>query len=99
MIIDEYFINGLLQLAGLFLAITAGVLAVSLLHISHKKKKLWPWKILIAALITFGIHKIFSALHAFNVLRTPYLGQVLPFFILGITFWAVAYQIQMVNTK
>lgn len=97
--VDEYFINGILQLAGLFLAIAAGILAISLFKVSSKTQRLWSWKVLIAALVVFAIHKVFSALYAFNVLRTPYLGQLLPFAILALTFWAVIFQFHIIKAK
>lgn len=97
--IDESFINGLLQLAGLFLSIAAGILAVSLFNISNKTKHLWSWRVLIIALIVFGIHKLFSALHSFNILKTSYLGQIFPFIIMSLVLWAVVFQIQIIKVE
>lgn len=97
LLLNEHFLNGLLQLAGLFLAVAAGIFALSLFKISHQVKELWSWKILIIALIFFAIHKIFSALHAFDILRTAYLGQLLPFVIQALVLWAVSFQIQTVK--
>ena len=97
--IDEFFINGLLQLAGLFLSIIAGIFAFSMFKISHQIKKLWCWKVLIIGLAFFAIHKVFSALHAFGIFRTTYLGQLLPFAILSFTLWSVIFQIQTVKVE
>lgn len=96
---NEYFINGLFQLVGMFLAVAAGVFAISLFKVSSRVKRLWSWRILIVSLVFFGIHKVLSAAYAFNILRTPYLGQLIPFIIQALALWAVISQIQIVMVE
>jgi len=52
------YLEGLLKIANLFLALIAGAIGISLIRISHKKKKLNAWVILIIALMFFAVQEV-----------------------------------------
>lgn len=85
-------IEGILKIANLFLAVVAGLIAISLFRIS-KKKHLKPWLILIIALVLFAVQEILGALRAFNYFSTPYLTHIVPTAILGLLIFALVLQI------
>lgn len=95
MLVDENFLYGLLQIAGLFLAIVAGVIGISLFKVFHKRRELWSWKVLILALVVYALHKFFGALDAFNVYQTStgWMSQIFPIFIQGFVLWALILEI------
>ena len=61
------FFEGILKIANVILSLVAGYIALVLFHHSGKRKELYPWKILIIALIFFMIQEILGALRAFGV--------------------------------
>lgn len=95
MLVDENFLYGLLQIAGLFLALAAGVIGISLFKAFHERREWWSWKILILALLIYAVHKLFGALDAFNVYQTStgWMSQVFPVFIQGFVLWAIILEI------
>ncbi len=101
MLVDENFLFGLLQIAGLFLALVAGVIGISLFKFFHQKRELWSWKILILALLVYTVHKFFGALDAFNVYQTAtgWMSQVFPVFIQGFVLWALILEIYIAARK
>ncbi|MBS3098516.1 hypothetical protein J4209_07025 [Candidatus Woesearchaeota archaeon] len=90
------FIEGILKIANLFLAIVAGIIAATLFKVS-RKKELKPWMFLIVALIFFAIQEILGALRAFEIFSTPYLTHVVPTIILVLLVIALILQINMVK--
>ena len=89
------YLEGLLKIANLFLAVVAGIMAVSLVKISRKKKELNAWIILIIALVFFAIQMILGALRAFNVFESPYLTHIVPTVILVLLIIALLKQINI----
>lgn len=87
------FIEGILKIANVLLAIIAGILAITLFKVSNKKFYLRPWKILIGVLILFGIQEILGALRAFRIYSTPHLTHIVPTAMLGLLIWALTAQI------
>lgn len=76
MAIDLAYVDGVLQIANLFLSIVAGMVAISLFKASKEDKLLAAWKPLIIVLILFAGEMVLGALWAFNIYRTPHLTHV-----------------------
>lgn len=93
------YIEGIIKIANVFLSVVAGIIAISLFHISHKKKELNPWKLLIIALVLFAIQEILGALRSFQIFESPYLTHIVPTAILALLLAAVIMQIQITRSK
>ena len=87
------FIEGILKIANVLLSIVAGIIAITLFKVSHRRKELNPWRILIIALVFFAIQQILGALRAFRIYETPYLTHIVPTIILGLLIFALILQI------
>ncbi len=86
------YLEGILKIANFVLALIAGFLAVSFLRqLSGKEHK--SWKILMFALLFFGVQMILGAFRAFGIFSTPHLTHVVPSIILGLIIWALSNQI------
>ena len=90
-----YLIEGVIKIANVFLSVVAGIIAISLFHISHKKKELRPWRWLIAALVLFAVQMILGALRAFKIFESPYLTHIVPTAILVLLITALILQINI----
>lgn len=88
------YVSGVLQIANVFLAIVAGLIAATLFEAS-KKKQLSAWRPLIVVLILFAVVEIVGALRSFGIWSTPYLTHVIPSFILLFLIWALVRQINI----
>lgn len=86
------YITGVLQIANVFLAVVAGLVAATLFEVS-KRKELLAWRPLIIVLILFAVEEIVGALRSFGIWSTPYLTHVIPSFVLGFLIWALVRQI------
>ena len=86
------YITGVLQIANVFLAIVAGLIAATLFEAS-KEKQLLAWRPLVIVLILFAVEEIFGALRSFAIFSTPWITHVIPSFILGFLIWALIRQI------
>ena len=89
------YLEGLFKIANLFLSLVAGIIAISLFKISHKRKELRPWKILIIALIFFAVQELLGALRAFNIFESPYLTHIVPTIILALLILTIILQINI----
>ena len=89
------YFEGILKIANLFLAFVAGILAISLIHATRKKRYLRPWYLLIVVLILFAVQEILGALRAFEVYSTPHLTHIVPTVMLGFLIWALVLQINL----
>ena len=87
------YLEGMLKIANVFLAIVAGFIAISLFKVSHERDHLKPWKLLIIALMLFAVQEILGALRAFDIFSTPYLTHIVPTAILGLVICALVLQI------
>ena len=92
--VNVLFLEGILKIANVFLAVIAGVIAISLFKVS-RKRELSPWRLLIIALVLFAIQGILGALRAFAIFETPYLTHIVPTILLGFLIWALVLQINM----
>jgi len=88
-----YYLEGLLKIANVFLSMIAGIIAISLFKVSHERKHLRPWKILIVVLVLFAIQEIFGALRAFEIYSSPYLTHIIPTAMLGLLIVTLLLQI------
>lgn len=88
------YIEGILKLANVFLSVIAGIIAISLIKHSHKKKYTNAWYILIIVLVLFAVQEILGALRAFQIFSTPYLTHIVPTLMLGLLIWAVAMEMR-----
>lgn len=86
---------GTAQIASVFLMVVAGIIALTMFHISHKQTDLKAWKWLIIALVLFAIEEVLGALKSFGIFSTPYLTHVVPSFILLCIIAALVTQIQI----
>ena len=93
------YLEGLIKIANVFLAVIAGGIAISLFHISHKEKTLRPWKFLIGALVLFSVQEVLGALRAFKIFESPFLTHIVPTAILGFLLAAVIQQIHLSSKK
>jgi len=89
------YLYGTLQIANLFLAIVAGSMALTLFKVSHEKKHLRPWKVLIAALIVFAVLEVVGALRSFGIFTSPFLTHILTTCILGLLILALTMQLRV----
>lgn len=87
------FVDGMVQIADVFLAIVAGLVALSLFKASHKLEHLKPWKPLISCLILFMIEEVLGALAAFNIYESAFLTHIIPSAILLLLIYALILQI------
>jgi len=88
------YLQGVLQLAAVFLSLVAGTFAASLFSVSQKHEHLRPWKFLIVALILFAIEEILGALVAFQIIYPTFLTHVIPTAILIMLIFALHLQIK-----
>lgn len=88
-----FYIDGIIQIAIVFLSIIAGIFALSLFKVSHKVEHLRPWKPLIIALFLFAIIEILGALSAFKIFVSDWLTHVIPSVILILLMYALFLQI------
>lgn len=95
MITTYDWILGTAELAAAFLAIIAGILAISMLEASRQQKILSAWKWMIVALVIFMGEEIIGALKSFGIYSTPHLTHVIPFFILLFVIAALIIQISI----
>lgn len=86
------YLEGILKIANLVLAFIAGVIGISLIRISKRRKELNAWVLLIVALIFFAIQEILGALRAFNIFESPYLTHIIPTIILALLVVALLKQ-------
>jgi hypothetical protein len=91
--IDLSYLEGVFQIANLFLSIVAIVLAVMLFKRYHTHE-LHPFKYLMIALILFDIVLIFGALRSFGIYESAYITHFLPGIILGTMMYALYLEIR-----
>lgn len=87
------FIYGIAQLAAGFLAIIAGIIAVTLIR--HAQQELRAWKYMLAALVLFVIVEVIGALHAFGFQVGSFWTHVLVSCILFLVIVALTVQIHI----
>ena len=87
------YLEGILKIGNLFLSLVAGIIAISMLKVSHQKKDLRPWLLLIAALVFFAVQEILGALRAFGIYESPFLTHINPTIILALLILALSLQI------
>ncbi|HLC64530.1 MAG TPA: hypothetical protein VJI46_00230 [Candidatus Nanoarchaeia archaeon] len=92
---DLTILEGILKLAGLFMALAAGIIASTLFKQAWKKEAMKAWRPLIFALIFFAVQEVLGALRAFGIYSTPYLTHIVPNIILGLLIAAVVMQIDV----
>lgn len=93
------YIEGILKIANLFLALVAGGIALSMFSHAWKNKELRAWKALIIALILFVVQQVLGALRAFGVYKSPYLTHINVSVLLAFLIWALILQIGVVKGK
>lgn len=89
------YLEGILKIANLILALVAGIIGISLIKTSKKRKELNAWILLIVALIFFAVQEIFGALRAFKIFESPYLTHIIPTVILILLIVALLKQIHI----
>lgn len=89
------YLEGILKIANLVLAFIAGIIGISLIKISRKRRELNAWVALIVALVFFAIQEILGALRAFKIFESPYLTHVIPTVILALLVVALLKQIHI----
>jgi len=93
------YLEGILKIANLVLALVAGIMGISLIKISKKRKELNAWVILIIALIFFAIQMIFGALRAFKIFESQYITHIIPTVILILLIIALIKQMHIQKGK
>ena len=87
------YVEGVLQIANVFLIIVAGLTAITLFKVSGAKKHLRAWRPLIIVLILFAVEEILGALRSFDIYSTPHLTHIVPSLMLGFLIYALTQQI------
>ena len=87
------YLEGILKIGNLFLSLVAGIIAVSMIKVSHRKKDLRPWILLIISLVFFAVQEVLGALRAFNIYESPFLTHINPTIILVLLIIALSLQI------
>lgn len=93
------YLDGILKIANLVLAFVAGIIGISLIRVSRKRKHLNAWVWLIIALIFFAIQMVLGALRAFRIYESPYLTHIVPTLIVGFLVIALIKQLDFQRKK
>ena len=93
------YIEGILKIANLFLALVAGGIALSIFSHAWRNKELKAWRALIIALVLFVVQMILGALRAFGIYESPYLTHINVSLLLAFLIWALILQISVVKGK
>lgn len=88
-------IEGILKIANIVLSGIAGIIAVTLIRYSTKKKDLRPWILLVFALVFFIVQEILGMLRAFGVYESPFLTHLVPTIILVLVLFAAISQLNL----
>jgi|GEM_PF-3198284 hypothetical protein len=89
------YLEGVLQIANLFLAVVAGFIGVSLFKVSHRFKSIRVWRVLIVAFILLSIQLILGVLIAFKIIAHPkFITHLIPTTILILIIYCVYSQIR-----
>ncbi len=88
------YLEGVLQVAAIFLSVVAGIFAASLFKVSHETEHLKPWRLLIVALILFAVEETLGALVAFKIILPTFLTHIVPTAILVSLIFALSAQIK-----
>ncbi|MDA1197374.1 MAG: hypothetical protein O2779_05445 [Nanoarchaeota archaeon] len=87
------YLEGILKVGNLVLAVVAGFIALSLMKATKKRKDLKPWIYLIWALVFFAVQMVLGALRAFHIYESSFLTHVNPAIILIFLIVALILQI------
>jgi|TARA_B100001971_G_C18206700_1_gene548081 heme A synthase len=93
------YLEGILKVGNLVLAVVAGFIALSLIKATKKRNELKPWIFLIWALVFFAVQMILGALRAFQIFESAFLTHVNPAIILILLIVALILQIQQGVSK
>ena len=92
MAFDILFIEGVLKISNVVLALIAGLIAISMFALPSKDEALRPWKVLVFVLLFFAVQEILGALRAFQIYESPFLTHVVPTIILVLLIRALILQ-------
>ncbi|HII16704.1 TPA: hypothetical protein HA361_02200 [Candidatus Woesearchaeota archaeon] len=87
------YLEGILKIANIFLAIVAGVIAATLWKASKRRSDLRPWLFLIPALLLFMVQEILGALRAFQRFESLFFTHIIPTGILAFLIIALVLQL------
>jgi len=93
------YLEGILKIANLVLSVVAGIIAISLIRVSQRRKELNAWILLVIALVFFAVQEILGALRAFKIYESPYLTHIVPTVILAFLIMALVKQIGIQKVK
>ena len=93
------YLEGILKITNLVLSLVAGLIGISLLKVSQRRKELNAWILLIIALVFFAVQEILGALRAFQIYESPYLTHIVPTIILAFLIMALAKQLSIQKVK
>ena len=91
------YIEGVLKIANLFLAVTAGGLGLTLIKRSFTDKKMRAWKYLAVILVLFAFQEVLGSLRAFGIYTSPFLTHVNVSLILLLLIYTVNVQLCVVK--
>ncbi|MFH2027724.1 MAG: hypothetical protein ABIJ08_01165 [Nanoarchaeota archaeon] len=95
-----FYIEGILKIANVILAVVAGGIAITIFRVSHHRgKTLKPWKFLTLALVFFAFQEIFGALRSFKIYEHPYLTHIIPTIIIAFVLTAIILETNIVGRK
>ncbi|MBU2561054.1 MAG: hypothetical protein KKD17_02070 [Nanoarchaeota archaeon] len=91
------YIEGILKIANLFLAITAGAIGLTLIRRSLRDAEMRAWKYLAAILILFAFQQLLGFLRAFGIYTSPFLTHVNVSLILLLLIYTLNIQLKVVK--
>ncbi len=94
----EYF-AGVMAVANLFLAIVAGVIAISMFRLTKNKPELKPWKFLLTALVLFVGFQTISSLRNFGIVELQWATHVIASVIVAILIGALVTQLEVCECR
>ena len=86
------FVEGVLKISNLVLAVVAGVIALTMFAESTRQHLLRPWRVLTYAIILFGVQMLIGALRAFKIYESPFLTHIVPGLVLVLLIRALILQ-------
>lgn len=93
------YLEGILKIANLCLALVAGGFAISLIESSRNKEALKAWIPIIIALVLFVLQEIFGALRAFAIYESAFITHIIPTVILAFLILGLVKQINIHQRK
>lgn len=94
-----FFVEGILKIANLILAVVAALIGIGLFRLSFKNKILRAWMPMAVVLVLFAVQEILGAFRAFAIYESPLLTHINVSVILLCLIYALVQQINVTSGK